>query len=112
MSQAAFIELSRFNGLPETVETAMTYLKNQDSFQADLVLLDLPSPIGRRAGDEGLRRPVLLGGLREMGALHERTHLAHAFSSGRSLKPSPNPLPEGEGHRNVITSLKRGVNDI
>jgi hypothetical protein len=89
-----------YHGIRLTVE-AGSYSRNDICEESPWIsgrfVVGSPFSQWEKGRGSGLTASVLSGGLREMSALPEPTHLAHASSSGRSLKPSPNPVPEGEG---------------
>ena len=55
----------------------------------------LPSPLGRRAGDEGLREHSIFCSCPARGEWHSKTKTF--IEADAAVSPHPNPLPAGEG---------------
>ena len=66
----------------------------------------LPSPFGRRAGVEGLAALIQIEPLARDESRRVGIHLSqHKEEFWITSRPSPNPLPEGEGNQTLISQV-------
>jgi len=80
-----------------------------DSVGRSPPLKRLPSPFGRRAGDEGLPKFVSIEYLFTPSNLSAAERFEGESLTGIPVaKPSPCPLPEGEGNTNPRTARHLG----